>query len=183
MFLVISALIIGQTPFAIIQLLWINVVMDIFAALALATEPPPMNNDKTTETVKRMSKSEKIITQTMWKTIFGQVAYQQFILLIFLFFGPLMFSDSYNLWTGYNKAGDTTSQTRHFTFLFALFMYMNLFNELNSRKVGEKEINIFSNIHHNLLYIVIVLAEFAVVFAMTHYTDFVVFEIGTIPAY
>lgn len=76
MFLVISALILGQTPFAIIQLLWINVVMDIFAALALATEPPPMNNDKTTETAKRMSKTEKIITQTMWKTIFGQVAYQ-----------------------------------------------------------------------------------------------------------
>lgn len=50
--------------------------MDIFAALALATEPPPMNNDKTTETAKRMSKTEKIITQTMWKTIFGQVAYQ-----------------------------------------------------------------------------------------------------------
>jgi Ca2+ transporting ATPase len=103
-------------------------------------------------------------------------------LLIFLFFGPLMFSDSYNLWSGYNKDGDSTPQTRHFTFLFALFMYMNLFNELNSRKLGEKEVNIFSNIHHNLLYIVIVIGEFAVVYVMTHYNH-LVFSSATIPTY
>lgn len=72
--------------------------------------------------MKRIQKKDKIITVTMWKYIFGQVAYQQFIMLIFLFFGPMMFGESYNLWSGEDKEGSTESQTKHYTFLFALFM-------------------------------------------------------------
>ena len=30
----------GDTPFSVIQLLWINMVMDTLAAIALSTEPP-----------------------------------------------------------------------------------------------------------------------------------------------
>ena len=30
----------GKSPFTAMQLLWINLVMDVFAALALATESP-----------------------------------------------------------------------------------------------------------------------------------------------
>jgi magnesium-transporting ATPase (P-type) len=168
-FLVLSALIIGQTPFAIIQLLWINVVMDIFAALSLATEPPPKHQEQLSQDVKRIQKKDKIITVTMWKYIFGQVAYQQLIMLIFLFFGPMMFGESYNLWSGEDKDGSTESQTKHYTFLFALFMQMNLFNQMNARKVNDEEMNIFSNVHNNLMYILILIVEFFVVYVMVHY--------------
>jgi magnesium-transporting ATPase (P-type) len=37
----------GESPFNVIQLLWINMIMDTLAALALATEPPndlPLSN-------------------------------------------------------------------------------------------------------------------------------------------
>jgi Ca2+ transporting ATPase len=30
----------GESPLAAVQLLWVNLIMDTFAALALATEPP-----------------------------------------------------------------------------------------------------------------------------------------------
>ena len=35
-----GAIIIGESPFNAVQLLWINAIMDTFAAIALSTEPP-----------------------------------------------------------------------------------------------------------------------------------------------
>ena len=56
-------------------------------------------------------------------------------------------------------------------------MYMNVFNELNSRKLGDKELNILSGMHYNPLYIVIVLFELGVIWIMTH-KDPIVFSIA-----
>ena len=36
----------GNSPFTVIQLLWINVIMDTLAAISLATEPPHATNLK-----------------------------------------------------------------------------------------------------------------------------------------
>ena len=36
----ISGATLGETPFNVIQLLWINMVMDTLAAIQLATQPP-----------------------------------------------------------------------------------------------------------------------------------------------
>ena len=55
-------------------------------------------------------------------------------------------------------------------------MYMNLFNELNCRKVGEKEFNIFTNILSNMYYLIIVPVEFFVVYYMTN-TNELIFSI------
>ena len=35
-----GAILIGQSPMSAVQLLWINLIMDTFAAIALSTEPP-----------------------------------------------------------------------------------------------------------------------------------------------
>merc|ERR1712196_214455 len=35
-----GAIILGDSPLTAVQLLWVNMIMDTFAALALATEPP-----------------------------------------------------------------------------------------------------------------------------------------------
>jgi len=41
MFIVFSgALIFSEPPLNSVQMLWVNLIMDTFAALALATEPP-----------------------------------------------------------------------------------------------------------------------------------------------
>lgn len=57
----------GSSPFAVIQLLWINMVMDTLAALSLATEPPHPTELKK----EKEKKSNTIITSVMWRNIFG----------------------------------------------------------------------------------------------------------------
>jgi len=58
--------------------------------------------------------------------------------------------------------GETTNKMLHYTFLFNTFVMMQLFNSFNCRKLGLKEFNIFSRIHNNLLFIVIVAGEFII---------------------
>ena len=65
-----------------VQLLWVNLIMDTMAALALATDPPtPSILDR-----KPDPKSAPLITITMWKMIIGEAIYQLVITLI-LYFG------------------------------------------------------------------------------------------------
>ena len=48
-------------------MLWINLIMDTFAALALATEPPGDNILKR----KPYPKNANIVTEDMWRNVFG----------------------------------------------------------------------------------------------------------------
>ena len=57
----------GQSPLNVIQLLWINMVMDTLAALALATEPPHPTELKN----EKLRKRDNIITPIMMRNIFG----------------------------------------------------------------------------------------------------------------
>ena len=58
----------GESPLTSIQMLWVNLIMDSFAALALATEPPAPE----LLTEKPYTKTENIVTPTMWRNIIGQ---------------------------------------------------------------------------------------------------------------
>lgn len=55
-----------------VQLLWVNLIMDTLAALALATDPP---QDSVLDR-KPERKGSSIISVTMWKMIIGQAIYQ-----------------------------------------------------------------------------------------------------------
>lgn len=46
---------------------------------------------------------------------------------------------------------------------------MQLFNQINARKLGEKEYNIFRGFFNNPLFLGITVLSFAVQFAMTEY--------------
>lgn len=89
----ISGVTFGQSCFSVILLLWTNMVMDTFAAIALATEPPP------TQVLRGspVRKHDPIIIPVMWRTILGQALYQIIVLVILLFFGTLMFDIKYNM--------------------------------------------------------------------------------------
>lgn len=57
----------GDSPFSVIQMLWMNMVMDTLAAIALATEPPhPTELHKS-----RIKKHDRVILNSMWRTILG----------------------------------------------------------------------------------------------------------------
>ena len=73
-----------SAPMATLQMLWINILMDTFAALALATEPPSISLlDQ-----KPYSREESIITPVMWRNILGQTFYQLVIFMSCLYLVP-----------------------------------------------------------------------------------------------
>ena len=69
-----------EFPLTVTQMLWVNLIMDTFAALALATEPSYK------EVMKKSPRnvSDFIVTKKMMKSIFGQGIFFLFILLFIL---------------------------------------------------------------------------------------------------
>lgn len=124
-----------------VQLLWVNLIMDTFAALALATDAP-------TEKIlnrKPTPKSAALITVNMWKMIIGQAIYQLVVTFVLYFAGSSIL--------GYSK-GNATLQTELNTMVFNTFVWMQIFNEFNNRRLDNK-LNIFEGAHRNVFFIVI----------------------------
>lgn len=63
--------ILRETPLTAVQMLWVNLIMDTFAALALATEPP---YDSILER-QPYHKDAAIVTEIMWRNVFGHAIY------------------------------------------------------------------------------------------------------------
>lgn len=112
-----------------VQLLWVNLIMDTFAALALATDPPsPYVLDRRPE-----SKAAPLITLTMWKMIIGQAIYQLVVTFVLNFAGDSIFS-----WDGEILQ----------TVVFNTFVFMQIFNQYNSRRI-DNNLNILEGILRN----------------------------------
>jgi magnesium-transporting ATPase (P-type) len=73
----------NDPPLTSVQMLWVNLIMDTCAALALATEPP--SSDLLNR--KPYSRNELIVTDYMWRNIVGQALFQIAILVVMLFAG------------------------------------------------------------------------------------------------
>lgn len=80
----IGSVIMWDSPLAAIQLLWVNLIMDSLASLALATELP--KDDLLQRPPYR--KREYIISKKMMKHILGQAFFQAVVLFVFVFAGP-----------------------------------------------------------------------------------------------
>ena len=82
----VGGAILRESPLNPIQMLWVNLIMDTLASLALATEPP------SDELLKRKpySKREGLITAQMWKFIIFQGLWQIVILGVILFKGTFL---------------------------------------------------------------------------------------------
>ncbi|KAK9829300.1 hypothetical protein WJX72_005021 [[Myrmecia] bisecta] len=74
----------GETPLNVLQLLWVNLIMDSMAALALATEEPTPK----LLLQKPHGRHEKLISPKMWKHIITQGLYQIFILFLVIYGAP-----------------------------------------------------------------------------------------------
>ena len=82
MFLVFAgACLFGEEPLTAVQLLWVNLIMDTFAALALATEPP---NERVLDR-QPSKKSDAIVNEIMWRNILGQALLQIVVLLVLMY--------------------------------------------------------------------------------------------------
>ena len=80
----VGSVILWESPLQAIQLLWVNLIMDSLASLALATETPK------DDLLKRAPyrRNEYIVSQKMVKHILGQGFWQCIILFVTVFGGP-----------------------------------------------------------------------------------------------
>ena len=123
-----------------VQLLWINIIMGSFAALALATDPasPLLLNSKPDK------KTDPLFTVDMIKQILGQAYYQIVIVIIFHFLGSKIL--------GFHHTDDSTLQKHHDgivqTLVFNAFVFAQIFNSFNCRRLDRK-LNVFEGMSKN----------------------------------
>jgi magnesium-transporting ATPase (P-type) len=184
----LGGVILRESPLNPIQMLWVNLIMDTFASLALATEPP------TDELLNRQpyGRLEDIVTPMMWRNILGQALFQILILTLILFFGDRIFgvkssrmimsaAEKKLLWDAEGMPpfptieGEDPEDTHeryedwveemlwnpsdyvHYTMFFHIFVFLQVFNEINCRKLKNTEINVFENFFNNYLFVGVLL--------------------------
>ncbi|KAL8807408.1 MAG: hypothetical protein Q9182_000747 [Xanthomendoza sp. 2 TL-2023] len=151
-----------------VQLLWVNLIMDTFAALALATDAP-------TEQIlnrKPAPKSAPLITTNMWKMIIGQTIYQLLVTFVLYFAGyDILGYDTKCLPQSLARQCSNLAATPEVfqrcldpglctdnmhtelnTMVFNTFVWMQIFNEFNNRRLDNK-LNIFEGVLRNYFFI------------------------------
>ncbi|KAK4701418.1 P-type Ca2+ transporter type 2C, partial [Phenoliferia sp. Uapishka_3] len=128
-----------------VQLLWVNLIMDTFAALALATDPA----DPESLNRKPDRKTAPLITVQMWMMIIFQAIYQTIVALVLHFAGNQIF--------GFHStdAGTIIDQKNELdTLVFNTFVFCQIFNQLNARRL-DRGLNVFTGILKNYYFIAI----------------------------
>ncbi|EWS72210.1 calcium-translocating P-type ATPase, PMCA-type protein (macronuclear) [Tetrahymena thermophila SB210] len=153
-----GAVILKQSPLNSIQMLWVNLIMDTFASLALSTEPP------SDSLLKRMpyGRNDSIITPNMWRNIAGQSLYQITILSLILF----KFPEWLDIQSSIGMVKFSDEKAVHFTIFFQAFVLMQVFNEFNARKLERNQINVFEGLFNNWLFWLVILFTFFIQFLM-----------------
>ncbi|PVV01304.1 hypothetical protein BB560_004280 [Smittium megazygosporum] len=122
----------GKSALSAVQLLWVNIIMDTLAALALATEGP------TDELLNRKPtpKSAALLTFEMWRMILFMALFQVSINLTLINIGPKLF-----------RLGNSVEDKAVLkTIVFNTFVFLQVFNEVNCRRIMPNEFNIFADI-------------------------------------
>jgi hypothetical protein len=88
-----GSLMLSDSPLNAVQMLWVNLIMDTLAALALATEPPDLN------ILERMPQpsSTSIVTEIMWRNVYGHAIYQMIVLVVVIFVGQGSLVQTYDV--------------------------------------------------------------------------------------
>jgi len=107
----------GSAPLTIVQLLWVNLIMDTLGALALATEPP---NDSMMRRPP-VGRGDNFITRVMWRNIVGQSIYQLAVLGVLIFKGKSLLR--------LNAGAGDLSDTQLNTFIFNTFVFCQVSRE------------------------------------------------------
>ncbi len=148
----IGGAVLRESPLNAIQMLWVNLIMDTLASLSLATEPP---DDDLLER-KPYGRFESLITPLMWKNIIIQAIFQIIVLNVLLFRGPHLLGVQSSI----NTPVWNDSTGRHYAIFFHTFVLLQLFNEINAKKLKNEELNVFKGFFNNPLCVLIMALEF-----------------------
>ncbi|PQK16272.1 hypothetical protein BB8028_0006g05930 [Beauveria bassiana] len=133
----------GKSVLTAVQLLWVNLIMDTLAALALATDPP----QESVLDRKPERKGSSILSPTMWKMIIGQAIYQLIITFLLYYGSPKGILPL----PGPNDVPPVEEQA---TLVFNTFVWMQIFNQWNNRRL-DNNFNIFEGLTKNWFFIAI----------------------------
>ncbi|KAL7414094.1 calcium-translocating P-type ATPase [Mrakia frigida] len=122
-----------------VQLLWVNLIMDTFAALALATDPA------TPDSLKRKpdAKTAPLITIDMFKMISGQALFQITACLILHYCLQSIYGQ-----TCITETECNAQHAERSTVVFNTFVFCQIFNQLNCRRL-DRGLNIFTEFFRN----------------------------------
>ncbi|HIT22128.1 MAG TPA: calcium-translocating P-type ATPase, PMCA-type [Candidatus Scybalousia intestinigallinarum] len=127
-----------ETPVTVIQMLWINMIMDTLAGIAFAYEPPLKEYMKE----KPKKKDENIINRYMLDEIIFTGLYSS-LLCIFFLRSPLIH--------GLYRIDITNKYLM--TAFFGLFIFIGIFNCFNART---ERLNLIANLHKNQAFVFII---------------------------
>lgn len=135
---------ITELPLAAVPLLWVNMIMDSMGALALATEPPSPHLMER----KPFGRSAPLVNREMWRNIVVMSVYQLIVCLVLLFAGQDLLGID-------ETDGDAHYRTlRVNSVIFNTFVFMQIFSEINSRKITEW--NVFEGIQDSPIFCFII---------------------------
>lgn len=138
-----------ESPITVVQMLWINMVMDTLAGLAFSFEPPLKEYMKE----KPKKRNERIINRYMKNEILFTGAYSSLLCIIFL--------KSNFLNNVFNNNLNTI-----FTAFFGLFIFIAIFNSFNART---SRLNILADIFKNKIFLVVLLFIMIIQILMIYY--------------
>lgn len=129
---------IAHLPLAAVPLLWVNMIMDSMGALALATEPPSPDLMER----KPFGRYAPLVNKEMWRNICVMSLYQLIACLTLLFAGKSLLDIP--------DVDHEYSTLRLNSVIFNSFVFMQIFSEINSRKITE--INVFDGIEKSSIF-------------------------------
>ncbi|EGR28148.1 hypothetical protein IMG5_182320 [Ichthyophthirius multifiliis] len=151
------------SPFNSSQILWVNLIMDTFASLALATDKPiPFLMQR-----GPFRENERILNGNIFKNILFQAVYQICILIFVVFAADDIFqipefthmdSDAYN-----------PEIAVHITIFFHTFILLQFFNELNCRNISDNLINPFERIFDNFYFLGVMVIQVIIQYVLVEY--------------
>lgn len=124
-----GALALQESPLTAVQMLWVNLIMDSLASLSLATDSP---TDDLLD-LKPYRNDEPLISQLLWRNIVGQGVFQLGLMYALVMHGDALF--------GVPGHSSVDGPSVHYTLVFNIFVLLQLFNQVNARKIyGEPDV-------------------------------------------
>ncbi|EKX40742.1 hypothetical protein GUITHDRAFT_75356, partial [Guillardia theta CCMP2712] len=149
---VVGGSVLSESPLTAMQLLWVNMIMDSLASLSLASEDP------SPDLLKRppCPRDQPLLSPAMVKFVLGHAAWQILVLSFLVFgMGDVCSPDIANP----NVCAPAESlPTTHYTIVFTCFVFLQLFNQINARKI-HGEVNVFKGIFDNMYFLIITMIE------------------------
>jgi len=120
-----------KAPFTVLQLLWINVIMDTFASIALCSEPPRPEVMK----LPPKRRDENILTPAMFRFMLATAGF-----LVVVMLGLLLLMKGTpgkpGLFAGEGPVSDDPNFTVHqVSLFFSIYVFFQVWNQINCRSL------------------------------------------------